>query len=66
MTPVPPQTQATSSRLLVTPEAFTGRVSDFGYEFLAFENLKLRPDAVFRGETGGRELGLSCWAGFAR
>jgi len=58
MTPAPSPTQAAPAKLLVAPEGFTDRVNDFGYEFLAFENRQLKPGAVFRAETGARELGL--------
>jgi 5-deoxy-glucuronate isomerase len=46
------------SELLVTPDRFTGRMEDFGYEYLAFENLKLAAGERHEGETGERELAM--------
>jgi 5-deoxy-glucuronate isomerase len=44
--------------LLVKPDRFTGRVEDFGYEYLAFENLKLGANGQHEAETAQRELAL--------
>lgn len=44
--------------LLVTPDRFTGREENFGYEYLAFENLKLEAGGCRKGETAGRELAI--------
>jgi len=44
--------------LLVTPDRFTGREENFGYEYLAFENLKLEAGGGREGETAARELAI--------
>ncbi len=46
------------SKLLIPAERFAGRIDDFGYEFLAFENRKLQPGESFSAQTGARELGI--------
>jgi 5-deoxy-glucuronate isomerase len=47
-----------TSELHIRPDQFTGRVGTFGYRYLAFENVKLRPGEVHDGGTGERELAL--------
>lgn len=47
-----------ASRLLISPPTFTDRVSDFGFEFLAFEQRKLAAGQKHRGNTGAREVGI--------
>jgi 5-deoxy-glucuronate isomerase len=47
-----------ASRLLISPETFTDRISDFGFEFLAFEQRKLAAGQIHRANTGARELGI--------
>ena len=49
--------------LLVTPGRFAGRVEDFGYEYLAFQTLKLGPRAQHREETADRELAIVVFGG---
>ena len=44
--------------LLVEPERFTGRVEDFGYEYLSFENLKLQSGGRHENHTAARELAI--------
>lgn len=44
--------------LLVTPDRFTGCVEDFGYDYLAFSNLKLGTHGPYEGEMGKRELAV--------
>ncbi len=46
------------TQLLISPDRFTGRIDDFGYEYLSFETRKLAPYQRFSGDTGGRELAL--------
>ncbi len=46
------------SKLLVSPERFTNRVDDLGYEFLSFENRKLPAGESFTAQTEARELGI--------
>jgi 5-deoxy-glucuronate isomerase len=46
------------NQLLVTPESFTGRVEDFGYQYLAFENVKLGAHSRHEGQTAQRELAI--------
>lgn len=46
------------SNLLIQPEAFTGRLATFGFEYLAFQNLKLVPGARQQSETAARELAI--------
>jgi 5-deoxy-glucuronate isomerase len=49
--------------LLVGPERFTGRTDDFGYRYLAFENVKLRAAGEYEGETADRELAIVALGG---
>ncbi|MGO8785905.1 MAG: 5-deoxy-glucuronate isomerase [Terriglobia bacterium] len=44
------------TELLVKPDRFTGRLETFGFEYLAFENLKLSAGSRYEGETAEREL----------
>ncbi len=44
--------------LLVRPETFTGKVADFGFEYLGFEVRELEAGARYDGETGSRELAI--------
>ena len=44
--------------LLVSPGTFTDRITDFGFEFLAFEQRKLAAGQTYRAHTGARELGI--------
>ncbi|HXK02611.1 MAG TPA: 5-deoxy-glucuronate isomerase [Verrucomicrobiae bacterium] len=44
--------------LLVRPEKFTGRVENFGYEYLSFENVKLGAGAGHEADTAERELAV--------
>jgi len=44
--------------LLVTPDRFTGHMADFGYEYLAFEALKLGADGRHEAETAEQELAV--------
>jgi len=44
--------------LMVTPDRFNGRESNFGYDFLAFENVKLQAGGRRSGETAARELAI--------
>src|SRR5260370_41088179 len=46
------------NELLVAPERFTGRVEHFGYEYLAFTNVKLGADGRHQAETAERELAV--------
>ncbi len=47
-----------AAELLISPERFTERVEDFGFEFLAFQNCKLAAGQRFGGQTGSRELAV--------
>ena len=47
-----------NGNLLVSPEHFTGRTDDFGYEYLSFENVKLGAGARHEGDTAARELAV--------
>jgi 5-deoxy-glucuronate isomerase len=47
-----------AERLLVSPEAFTEKTNDFGFEFLAFEQRFLAPGQKFRADTGKNELAI--------
>ena len=47
-----------TKELLVPPERFTGRMADFGYEYLAFRNLALGAGEGHEEETEERELAL--------
>ena len=44
--------------LLVSPERFTDRIEDFGYQYLAFESRKMAAGERHEAATGDRELGL--------
>jgi 5-deoxy-glucuronate isomerase len=44
--------------LLVKPDHFTGRVEDFGYEYLSFENVKLKAGSRHENDTAARELAI--------
>ncbi len=44
--------------LLVRPDRFTGRIENFGYEYLAFENVKLDSGGRHEGDTAARELAV--------
>jgi 5-deoxy-glucuronate isomerase len=44
--------------LLIPPERFTGRVEDFGYRYLAFENRRMAAAERHRADTGNRELAI--------
>jgi 5-deoxy-glucuronate isomerase len=44
--------------LLVLPDRFTGRIENFGYEYLGFENVRLAAGGRHEGETAGRELAV--------
>lgn len=46
------------NKLLISPERFTHRIDDFGFEFLAFESRKLAAGEEVRAGTGTRELGI--------
>jgi 5-deoxy-glucuronate isomerase len=46
------------SELLLTPDRFTGRVEQFGYEYLAFGNVKLGAGDRYETETAERELAV--------
>jgi 5-deoxy-glucuronate isomerase len=46
------------NELLVTPDRFTGRVEQLGYEYLAFGNVKLGVGDRHKGETAERELAV--------
>lgn len=50
--------------LLVRPERFTGRVEDFGYQYLAFENRRMRHGEAMDGDTGPRELAIVVLGGY--
>jgi len=45
-------------QLLVTPERFTGRTENFGYEYLSFQNVKLAPGERHDADTAARELAI--------
>lgn len=47
-----------NNALLATPERFTGRTENFGYEYLSFENLKLGAGKHYEGDTAERELAI--------
>jgi 5-deoxy-glucuronate isomerase len=47
-----------SPGLLVSPERFTNRIEDFGFELLAFEQRVLPASGEFCADTGPRELGI--------
>jgi len=47
-----------SMKLLLTPERFTGRTENFGYQYLEFENVKLAAGERHETGTAGRELGI--------
>jgi len=55
--PQPPATND-AARLLMSPETFTDRISDFGFEFLAFQQRKVAAGQTYRANTGRRELGI--------
>jgi 5-deoxy-glucuronate isomerase len=44
--------------LLIKPDRFTGRTENFGYEYLSFENVRLKPGERYDGETAERELAI--------
>lgn len=44
------------SPLLISPERFTDRIEDFGFEYLSFENRKLAVGQSYEAATGGNEL----------
>lgn len=44
--------------LRIRPEAFTGKIENFGFEYLAFEVRNLAAGERNSGDTGGRELGM--------
>ena len=46
------------TQLLVTPERFTGRVEDFGYQYLSFQNVKLAAAERQDADTAARELAI--------
>ena len=46
------------TQLLIPRERFTGRIDDFGFEHLSFENRALAPGETFPGDTGARELAI--------
>ena len=46
------------NHLLVKPERFTGREEHFGFEYLAFENLKLSANGQRESVTADRELAI--------
>jgi 5-deoxy-glucuronate isomerase len=46
------------SRLLISPDSFTGRPNCFGFEFLSFANRKLGAATSFSDSTGGNELAI--------
>ena len=45
-------------QLLIRPEAFTGRIERFGFQYLGFEARRLARGERCSGETGESELGL--------
>ncbi len=47
-----------NNELLVTPDRFTGRIDDFGYQYLAFECVKLSTADCHEGDTAEREVAL--------
>jgi 5-deoxy-glucuronate isomerase len=49
--------------LLVRPAQFLGQTADFGYEYLAFTNVKLAAGERYEEETAGRELALVVLSG---
>ena len=44
--------------LLVRPEAFQGRIENFGFEYLSFQNRQLKQGQTYSSETGARELAI--------
>ena len=46
------------SQLLIPPQRFTGRVEDFGYQYLSFQNLRLAQGEKFEAATGANELAI--------
>ncbi|HWQ52824.1 MAG TPA: 5-deoxy-glucuronate isomerase [Bryobacteraceae bacterium] len=54
------------TQLLVRPDAFTGRVATFGYEYLGFQVVKLAAGERHTAETGWNELGLVVLGGVCR
>ncbi len=46
------------TELLIRSESFTGQVANFGFEYLACQNIKPQPAARQDGETGARELAV--------
>ncbi|HEV2446483.1 MAG TPA: 5-deoxy-glucuronate isomerase, partial [Candidatus Sulfopaludibacter sp.] len=46
------------NELLVRPDRFTGRVEDFGYQYLSFENVKLDAGQEHEAETARCELAI--------
>jgi 5-deoxy-glucuronate isomerase len=46
------------TELLIPPSKFTGRIEDFGYQFLSFETRSLAQGENFHGQTEGRELAV--------
>jgi 5-deoxy-glucuronate isomerase len=44
--------------LLVPAERFTGRIEDFGFQYLAFENRRMTAGQTHGAATGSRELGI--------
>ena len=47
-----------NNQLLVSPEAFTGRVATFGFQYLEFEKVKLGAGERNEGQTAERELAV--------
>ena len=46
------------NELLVKADRFTGRVEDFGYQYLSFQNVKLSAGQKREADTAGRELAI--------
>ncbi len=51
-------TGSETKNLLIPPQRFTERINDFGFEFLSFQNRKLKAGEKVRAATGLRELGI--------
>ena len=44
--------------LHIPPDRFTGRIENFGFEYLSFQTHGMAPGETFEGDTGARELAI--------
>jgi 5-deoxy-glucuronate isomerase len=53
-----PPLQKAANQLLISPETFSDKINDFGFDFLAFQQRKIAAGQKYRADTGTRELGI--------